>query len=223
MDVHFTRATTRMQLVPAGTQDERISPTAYRRMQHLYGAALEEMNMRVSVLQREMALMSRRNPIHHVQTRIKAFSSICEKLARKGYDISCESAQAHLYDIAGMRIVCPTVQDVYAVARMVREIQGVYVVRERDYIRMPKDNGYRSLHIVLNVPVCLIEGTRYVPVEVQVRTLAMDVWASMEHDLCYKRESDCAPKAMKEMQRLSRRMAEVDARLSALQKEADLS
>ena len=112
---------------------------------------------------------------------------------------------------------------VYAVARMLRSLQGMYVVRERDYIHKPKENGYRSLHIVLNVPVCLIEGTRYVPVEVQVRTLAMDVWASMEHDLCYKRESECAPKALREMQKLSRRMAEVDARLSALQKEAELS
>lgn len=152
-----------MRLVPAGTQDERISPTAYLRMQHLYGAALEEMNMRVSVLRREMALKSRRSPIHHVQTRIKTYSSICEKLTRKGYDVSCENAGAHLYDIAGMRIVCPTVQDVYAVARMLRSLQGMYVVRERDYIHKPKENGYRSLHIVLNVPVCLIEGTRYVP------------------------------------------------------------
>ena len=223
MDAHLHQAATRMRLVPAGTQDERISPTAYLRMQHLYGAALEEMNMRVSVLRREMALKSRRSPIHHVQTRIKTYSSICEKLTRKGYDVSCENAGAHLYDIAGMRIVCPTVQDVYAVARMLRSLQGMYVGRERDYIHKPKENGYRSLHIVLNVPVCLIEGTRYVPVEVQVRTLAMDVWASMEHDLCYKRESECAPKALREMQKLSRRMAEVDARLSALQKEAELS
>ncbi len=221
MEAPFRQATARMRLLP--TQEQGIAPADYRRLQYLYGEALEELNLRVSNLQREQQLLMGRALIHHIQTRMKTYSSICEKLARKGYAVSIECAQDHLYDIAGMRIVCPTVEDVYDMGEALRALPGIDVVRERDYIRAPKENGYRSLHVVLSVPVCTVEGARRVPVEVQVRTLAMDVWASLEHDLCYKRETACAPRTRHEMQGLSRRMAEVDARLSALRHEVERS
>lgn len=221
MEASLKQAAARMRLLPA--QEQGIAPADYRRLQYLYGEALAELNLRISNLQREQRLQLGRAPIHHVQTRIKTYSSICEKLTRKGYAVSIECARDRLCDIAGMRIVCPTVEDAYDVGQALRALPGIGILRERDYIRAPKENGYRSLHVVLSVPVCTVEGARRVPVEVQVRTLAMDVWASLEHDLCYKREATCAPRTRREMQGLSRRMAEVDARLSALRRETELS
>ena len=124
--------------------------------------------------------------IHHKQTRLKSLQSIVEKLQRKGLPVTMTSAATNLTDIAGVRVICSYLDDIYTVARLLLQQDDVKLLRTRDYIREPKPNGYRSLHLIIQVPVYLSEGKLLVPVEVQIRTIAMDFWATLEHQLRYK-------------------------------------
>ena len=151
-----------------------------------YQAAIRQVQTKLEILDDEFQMRHQRNPIHHMQSRMKSIQSITEKLRRKQAELTIESAVANLTDIAGVRVICSYVQDVYTVANLLTSQDDVELVRVRDYIQSPKENGYRSLHMVVQVPVFLAEGRVMVPVEVQIRTIAMDFWASLEHSLRYK-------------------------------------
>ena len=151
-----------------------------------YQAAIRQVQTKLEILDDEFQMRHQRNPIHHMQSRMKSIQSITEKLRRKQAELTIESAVANLTDIAGVRVICSYVQDVYAVANLLTCQDDVHLVRCRDYIQTPKENGYRSLHLIIEVPVFLKEGRVMVPVEVQIRTIAMDFWASLEHSLRYK-------------------------------------
>lgn len=125
-------------------------------------------------------------PIHHVQDRIKKKESIEQKLARRGCECDVESARDCLTDISGIRVICYFVRDIYAVVSLLKKQTDIVVIKECDYISHPKPNGYRSYHIVFGVPVYHTDGMEYYPVEIQLRTMSMDLWASMEHRICYK-------------------------------------
>ena len=139
-------------------------------------------------LKREFEDKYRHNPIHSISNRIKTLSSIAEKLDRRHISPSFENAKDHLTDIAGLRVTCYYIQDVYAVAEALKKQQGTILIKESDYIKNPKPNGYRTFQMVLGV--ALYNAGEYYPVEIQVRTLAMDFWASMEHQLVYKQNSE---------------------------------
>lgn len=145
------------------------------------------MQTKLNNLEAEFELRFDHKPIHHIESRIKEPHSIVSKLNRRGLDVSMASAMEHLDDIAGVRIVCPYVDDVYLVSELLLSQDDIRLIRLSDYIKNPKENGYRSVHIVLEVPVFLTIGKKYVRVEVQLRTIAMDFWASLEHDIRYKR------------------------------------
>ena len=151
-----------------------------------YSAAMKEVQTKLEILDDEFQMKHRRNPIHHIESRLKSIQSITEKLSRKSFAVSMKSAVANLNDIAGIRVICPYVEDVYTVAKLLTSQDDVHLKEIRDYIQHPKPNGYRSLHLILEIPVFLQEGRIMVPVEVQIRTIAMDFWASLEHDLRYK-------------------------------------
>ena len=155
-----------------------------------YEAAVREVRTKLEVLDLEFQMKHSRNPIHHMQSRLKSFPSMVEKLRRKGLPVSVEDMTASLTDIAGVRVICSYIDDVYAVAEMLARQDDVRVIRTRDYIAQPKENGYRSLHLIIEIPVFLQRGKLLVPVEVQFRTIAMDLWASLEHQLRYKGLSD---------------------------------
>ncbi len=151
-----------------------------------YQAAIRQVQTKLEILDDEYQMRFRRDPIHSIQSRMKTIQSMMDKLRRRGQTVSIESAVENLYDIAGMRVVCSYIQDIYTVADALTSQDDIRVIRVRDYIKQPKANGYRSLHLVVEVPVFLSTGRVLVPVEVQIRTIAMDFWATLEHTLRYK-------------------------------------
>ena len=178
-------------------------------MSHLYDGAIREIRTRLEILDREFNIRYASNPIHHIDSRLKSPRSIIEKLQRKGWPVSVESAEEHLNDIAGVRIVCNYIDDIYRLANMLVRQKDLELVCQKDYIRNPKPNGYRSLHLVLRVPVFLSSHTELVPVEVQIRTIAMDFWASLEHQLRYKSDVE-ATTPLKVEQYLMRHIPQED-------------
>ncbi len=166
---------------------------AYNEMQdimHLYSSAIKEIRTKLEILDEEFSVKYKYNPIHNIDSRLKTPMSILEKLRRKGYEISLESAKENLFDIAGIRVVCNYVDDVYRIADLLVGQADVTQIKRKDYIVNPKPNGYRSLHVVVKVPIFLAEETVDVPVEVQIRTIAMDMWATLEHQLKYKTDNE---------------------------------
>ena len=150
-----------------------------------YRCALREIETKFAILNDEYKSIHSHNPIEHMKSRLKAPESILEKLQRKGLGISIESAET-LTDIAGIRVICSFLSDVYEIAASIKAQNDLTVIKERDYIKFPKSNGYRSLHLVVSIPVFFSKRVENVPVEIQLRTVSMDTWASLEHKLRYK-------------------------------------
>lgn len=170
----------------------------FLRFQHLYSSAVHEIQTRLEVLNEEFSILYAHNPIHHVESRLKSTNSIIEKLRRKGCDISMESAKRNINDIAGIRVVCCYIDDVYRVEEMLLRQSDMELVKRQDYIAEPNYNGYRSLHLDLRVPIFLSDHTESVLAEVQIRTVAMDFWASLEHDIRYKKDKATLPEGINE-------------------------
>ena len=155
-----------------------------------YRSAIREVKTKLEILDEEFKIKRKRNPIEYMKARIKTPKSIMSKLQRKGFETSLSSAKDNLFDIAGVRVVCSFVDDIYKVADNLINQDDIILIEKKDYIKKPKNNGYRSLHLVVQIPVFFSEDVEMVPVEVQIRTIAMDFWASLEHKLYYKTE-DC--------------------------------
>lgn len=187
-------------------------------MQHLYQSATREISTKLEILDDEFQVIHKRNPIHHMQSRIKSIKSIFEKLSRKDLEISIESAKANLHDIAGIRVVCYYIEDIYMIARMLTQQDDITLIRETDYIKNPKANGYRSLHLVVKVPVFFSEGKEIVPVEIQIRTIAMDFWASLEHQLRYKTSDAIPPQVARELLECADTISDTDLKMQSIYK-----
>ncbi|MCQ2461986.1 MAG: GTP pyrophosphokinase family protein [Clostridia bacterium] len=153
-----------------------------------YRCAIMEIETKFRVLDEEFSLRHDRNPISSVSTRLKSHESLIEKMKRKGLAVTAENIENNINDVAGVRVVCPFTDDVYVLAKALTRQNDIDVIRIKDYIENPKENGYRSLHIIVAVPIFLADETRKMRVEVQLRTIAMDFWASLEHQLRYKKE-----------------------------------
>ena len=186
-----------------------------------YQAAIREVKTKLEILDDEFQMKHKRNPIHHMQTRMKSIQSIMEKLQRKHESVSIASAVTNLTDIAGVRVICSYIQDIYTVADLLTSQDDVKVLRVRDYIKDPKPNGYRSLHLVLEIPVFLSEGRILVPVEVQIRTIAMDFWASLEHSLRYKAEGQVTEEVSRELLQTASDIAALDQRMQRIHDKVD--
>jgi putative GTP pyrophosphokinase len=155
-------------------------------LMQLYNAAMKGVSTKLEILDDEFQLTHHHNPIHHLECRIKGFSSLYKKIQRYGIPLSFDSIRERIHDIAGIRVICNFIDDIYAMEDMLLKQSDVTLVKRKDYIAEPKENGYRSLHIVVKVPVFLSTRTEEVPVEIQLRTIAMDYWASLEHMMKYK-------------------------------------
>ena len=162
----------------------------FEAFRHAYRAAIKEVRTKIEILSEDFAVRHDYNPIHHIERRLKTPDSIEEKLTRLGKEITIASARENIFDIAGIRVVCNFIDDVYAIADMLTSQSDVKLLTEKDYIKNPKPNGYRSLHLAIAIPVYLLDGCEEVIVEVQIRTVAMDFWASLEHQLRYKQNKD---------------------------------
>ena len=152
-----------------------------------YTCAIREVKTKLEVLNDELSVKNQRNPIEMIKSRVKKPLSIVEKLQRRGLEVSLESMVKNLDDVAGVRIICSFVDDIYEVAEMLVRQDDVKVIAVKDYIKNPKPNGYRSYHMIVEVPVFFTDSKRFIRVEVQIRTIAMDFWASLEHKLQYKK------------------------------------
>ncbi len=158
----------------------------YARIQGVYEAGIREINARLQTLDSEFSFRYLHNPIHHIESRVKSLNSIVMKLHSIGCPISISNAKKNLHDIAGVRVVCRYVDDIYRIADLLLAQDDISLILEKNYIKNPKPNGYRSLHIVVDVPVYISKGKLYIPVEIQIRTVAMDFWATLEHGIRYK-------------------------------------
>ena len=186
-----------------------------------YSAAMKEVQTKLEILDDEFQMKHRRNPIHHIESRLKSIRSMMEKLSRKNHPVSMQSAVENLTDIAGIRVICSYVQDVYTVARLLTTQDDIRLIRTRDYIKTPKANGYRSLHLLVEVPVFLQEGRMMIPVEVQIRTIAMDFWASLEHSLRYKAAGHVPEDICEELHGVGEDIAALDEKMQTIHDRID--
>lgn len=182
----------------------------------LYGAALKEVNTKIEILNDEFVHVHNYNPIEHVKSRIKSPESIVKKLKRNGLEANIDNMVQHLSDIAGIRIICSFTSDIYRIAEMISNQSDVRVLIIKDYIASPKPNGYKSYHLVISVPIYLSDGPVETKVEIQIRTIAMDFWASLEHKIYYKFEGNAPENIRLDLKECADIVEMLDARMLSL-------
>lgn len=179
----------------------------------LYNSALKIVLTKIEILDSNYKFISGPNPIEHIKSRVKSINSLLDKLKRKNVEISMESIKEKIEDIAGIRVICSFENDVYKIAEFIKKQEDVTFVREKDYIASPKPNGYRSYHMIIKVPVYLVDRVELVKVEVQIRTDAMDFWASLEHKARYKYNGDVPEHLIKELKICAEKIHDLDGRM----------
>ena len=180
----------------------------------MYTCAIREVKTKLEVLNDDLSVRNQRNPIEMIKSRVKKPASIVEKLERRGLPVSMESMINNLDDVAGIRVICSFVDDIYAVAKMLTSQDDIRVIAVKDYIRNPKPNGYRSYHLILEIPVFFSDRKKNMRVEVQIRTIAMDFWASLDHQLKYKKDvGDAADSIISELRDCAEVIAATDRRM----------
>ncbi|CAL8901260.1 GTP pyrophosphokinase [Bacillus pumilus] len=187
----------------------------------VYKFALDEMDTKFSIISQEYNLIHGHNPIEHTKSRIKSFESIVNKLARKGCDITTQCAKEYIHDIAGVRIICSFIQDIYNIIDVLRQREDLKILEVKDYIQHPKPNGYRSLHLIVEIPVYLTNRVEHVKVEIQVRTIAMDFWASLEHKIYYKLQNDVPHQLTDELKEAADIAHYLDEKMQNIKREID--
>ena len=178
-----------------------------------YEDAMINLRNRIEILNQDYRRNYKNYAIHNVQNRMKTLESSIGKLKRDNKPVTLESIKENLLDLAGLRIICYFTSDVYDVVKLLKTFSDVTVIREKDYIKQPKENGYKSYHIVLGVPIYYIDGKQIYPVEIQVRTMAMDFWASMDHRISYKRENP-DPKVDNKMYQYSKLLDDIERKMT---------
>lgn len=207
-----TEAVSHIDLKQAAALIETTKPFARLMMQ--YRCAMLEIRTKLDVLNAELSLDSEQNPFESIECRLKSPISIIEKLQRKGYPVSVESIEQNIYDVAGIRVTCSFPSDIYQIAIKLACQDDIRVIESKDYIKNPKSNGYRSLHLILEVPIFLSNEKKAMKVEVQFRTIAMDFWASLEHKVRYKKHlAEGAEEIASELKECADTIAEIDMKM----------
>lgn len=192
---------------------------SWEEVQLLYNSALKQMNTKIEILNDEFKEVHRYNPIEHVKSRIKTPESIVKKLKRSGYESTLENMINYVNDIAGVRIICSFTSDIYRIADMLAGQHDIRILTVKDYMLNPKRSGYRSYHMIVEIPVYLSDKEAGVKVEVQIRTVAMDFWASLEHKIQYKFEGQAPDNINAELFECARMVADLDAKMLQLNNE----
>ncbi len=190
----------------------------FRQLMVYYKCAMMSVETKFRVLSEEYSLSYSRNPIQSIKTRLKSFESIFEKLGRKGFPRSVESLEKNLNDVAGVRVICSFPEDVYMLADALLQQDDVHLLETKDYIKNPKPNGYRSLHLIVEVPIFLANTKKMMKVEIQLRTIAMDFWATLEHQLKYKKHLKGAETISDELYRCAEISAKLDTKMDEIRK-----
>lgn len=194
----------------------------YSTLMAYYRCAIMEIETKFNVLNEEFSLRYDRNPINGIQTRLKSPESIREKMKRKGLPLKLDLIETNLMDIAGVRVICAFPDDVYMLEEALLKQDDITLIKRKDYIANPKENGYRSLHLIVAVPIFLAREKRIMNVEIQLRTIAMDSWASLEHQLRYKKDVEFTEAMANELLYCAKLSAELDAKMDALQAQAKI-
>ena len=194
----------------------------YSTLMAYYRCAIMEIETKFNVLNEEFSLRYDRNPINSIQTRLKSPESIHEKMQRKGLPLKLDLIEENLMDIAGVRVICAFPDDVYMLEEALLNQDDITLIKRKDYIANPKENGYRSLHLIVAVPIFLAREKRIMNVEIQLRTIAMDSWASLEHQLRYKKDVEFTEAMANELLYCAKLSAELDAKMDALQAQAKI-
>ena len=201
-------------------REDRDGVDSWKEVTLIYTAALRQIETKIDILNDEFQHVHQYNPIEHIKARIKTPESIVKKLKRDGYESTIDNMVKYINDIAGIRIICSFTSDIYRIADMIRTQRDIKVLRVKDYITFPKASGYKSYHLIVTVPVYLsdrvIEDTK---VEIQIRTVAMDFWASLEHKIHYKFEGDAPEYIKDELVECAKMVSDLDARMRKLNDE----
>jgi len=200
------------------TPEELEQLLGYAKLMSYYKCAMMEIETKCNVLNEEFSLQFDRNPINSVKTRLKKPVSIFGKLQRKGLPVTIASMEQHIHDIAGIRVICSFKDDVYMLADALLKQDDITLIEKKDYIEHPKLNGYRSLHLIVSVPIFLAHEKRVMQAEIQLRTIAMDFWASLEHQLHYKKEGHFDAETIEELKRCAEISADLDERMNKLRR-----
>ena len=195
----------------------------FRVMMMKYDCALSEIRTKLDVLNKDLALRNKRNPFESIKMRLKTPVSIYNKLNSKGLDFTIENIEEELSDIAGIRVICSFVDDIYMLADCLAKQDDIRVIQKKDYIKKPKKSGYRSLHLIIEIPVFLTHDKEYVKVEVQFRTIAMDFWASLEHKMKYKKDIENAEVITEDLKFSADLINQIDMRMQQIREKIDES
>lgn len=209
------------ELLPADPEQIKEVMANFDVLMMRYESALREVRTKLEILNDELSL-TQQSPIMSISSRRKKTMSILEKLKRQNDEVSLSSIEENLNDVAGIRVICSFVDDIYKVARMLGKQDDIKVVRIKDYIKNPKENGYRSFHMIVEVPVFFSDEKRPMRVEVQIRTVAMDFWASLEHKMKYKQDLGNAEEIMYELRQCADTIAETDQRMMKIREKIRL-
>ena len=188
----------------------------FNKLRAYYKCAIMEVETKLNVLNEQFSLQYDRNPINSIQTRLKRLESIREKLKRGDFPLTVESIEENLNDVAGVRVICSFPEDVYMIAEALLNQDDITLIEKKDYIKNPKPNGYRSLHLIVTVPIFLSDEKKLMKVEIQLRTIAMDSWASLEHQIRYKKDCEFTEDMAAELYRCAQISAELDERMDKL-------
>jgi len=204
-------------------QAKRMMETmiGFKELMMMYTCAMKEVQTKFEILSTECKLRNRRNPISSISTRLKRSTGIAEKMMRNGIPFSLANVEKHINDVAGVRVICPYIDDIYTIADAFLAQDDIVLIARKDYIENPKPNGYRSLHLIVTVPVFFAEGKKDVKVEVQIRTIAMDFWASLEHQIKYKKNIPNESEVIEELKNCASDICELDQRMLDIRKKLE--
>ena len=195
-----------------------ILSSEYKELMAYYRCAMMEVETKFKVLNEELSLEYDRNPIENIKTRLKTTESIFDKIKRLGYEATVENIEKFLNDVAGVRVICGYPSDIYRLAEVLLRQDDVTLIKRKDYMEHPKENGYRSLHLIVEIPIFLHDEKKMMKVEVQFRTISMDWWASLEHKISYKKDVNITEEITNELRECAEAAALLDKRMELLQK-----
>ena len=198
--------------------DEKIEEktNTFEKLMAIYDMAIAELETKINILQREFKVFYNYDLIDHINTRIKQPDSIVNKMKKKGYELTYKEMIENINDIAGIRVICQLKDDIFKIRNLIEQMPGIYIEKEKDYVNHPKESGYSSYHMIAKVPVTLSNQIIYVKVEIQIRTLAMDFWASLEHKMKYKTDKEVNKKTSKELVNYAKIVNKIDNKIALM-------
>ncbi|SET21695.1 putative GTP pyrophosphokinase [Oceanobacillus limi] len=186
-----------------------------------YKFALQEVNTKLDILKQEFQYIHDYNPIEHVKSRVKSPESILRKVHHKGLDLNLTAIKENIRDIAGVRVTCSFISDIYELSKMIQKQKDITVIECKDYIKNPKPNGYRSLHLIIQIPIFMSDREENIYVEIQIRTIAMDFWASLEHKIYYKYDKEVPATMLQELKDAAETAKNLDEKMESIHKEVN--